>query len=231
MNKLLALVASCFLVMAGQAVAAKKDDAYLVNKRDFKKTYKTIALAPVDADAYLEMPESVAAMLEEEVTARLQKRGYTVIPSSVLTGIRKTMEQQVGGIKDPETGRVNQAKERAVREHAFRELWFQQTFDALATISVSITRVPMENDRVEWDGVKQKLVYEGRGKKYAANVSVSSVSVSIYDSASKPVYLYYGGLEPLMYRVEEQLQPLTADKFFLDEKRIRKAAQVAVDPI
>ncbi|RZV36081.1 MAG: hypothetical protein EX272_09390 [Chromatiales bacterium] len=231
MNRLGSILVLLCLAVSGSAAAASKDDAYLVNKRDFKKTYKVVALAPVDADPYLEMPDSVAAMLEQEVTARLQKRGYTVIPSSVLAGIRKTMEGQVGGLQHPETGEVDLAKQQAVREHAFRELWFQQQFDALATIRVTVHAVPMESDRVEWDGTKQKLTYEGRGKKYSAKVAVSSVSVAIFDSANKPLYLYYGGLEPLMYRKQEQLEPLTADRFFLDEKRIRKAAQIAVSPI
>ena len=216
--------------MAGTAYAASKKDAFLIDKRDFKKQYQVIALAPVDASAYLRMPDSVAVMLEEEVTARLQKRGYTVIPSSVLAGIRKTMEEQVGGFKNPETGQVETAKMQAVRTHAFRELWFQHKFDALANIRVSITQVPMESDRVEWDGTRQRIAYEGRSVKYTAEISVSSVSVTIYDSTDKPLYLFYGGLEPLMYRDGEQFQALTVDKLFLDEKKIRKAAEIAVDP-
>ncbi len=231
MQRSLTILLSAVLLIAGTASAAKKDDAYLVNKRNFKKTYNVIALAPVDADPYLEMSPAVAAMLEEEVTARLQKRGYTVIPSTVLAGIRKTMEAQVGGITDADTGQVNRAKEQAVRDHAFRELWFQHEFDAVASIRISITQVSMESDRVEWDGAKQKLVYEGRSKKYSAKVMVSSVSVGMYDSANKPIYLYYGGLEPLMYRDSEQLSPLPVEKFFQNEKVIRKAAQIAINPI
>lgn len=231
MKRAIALTFLFALLFSGAAMAAKKDEAFKIKKRDFKNTYKVIALAPVDADPYLEMPETVAAMLEQEVTARLQKRGYTVLPSSVLAGIRKKMEEQVGGFDIPDSEDKDAAKMRAVRSHAFRELWFQQEIDALATIKVSITSVPVENDRVEWDGTKQKLVSEGRIKNYTATVAVSSVSVAIYDSANEPLYLYYGGLEPLMYRVEESLEPMGADKFFLDEKRVRKAAQEAVDPI
>jgi hypothetical protein len=231
MKRALSLSVMLALLVSSVALAAKKDEAFTIKKRDFQKTYKVIALAPAEADPYLEMPDSVAAMLEEEVTARLQKRGYTVIPSSVLAGIRKTMEEQVGGFDLPGTDQKDTAKMQAVRSHAFRELWFQNEIDALAMIQVSITRVPVESDRVEWDGTKQKLMYEGRGKKYTATAAVSSVSVSIYDSSDEPLYLYYGGLEPLMYRVDEQLQPLGADKLFLDEKRIRSAAQEAVDPI
>ena len=229
MRALVVALSLCLLI-AGTAAAASKKDAFLIDKRDFKKQYQVIALTPVDASAYLRMPGSVAATLEEEVTARLQKRGYTVIPSSVLAGIRKTMEEQVGGFKDPETGQVNTAKMQAVRTHAFRELWFQHKFDALADIRVSITQVPMESDRVEWDGTRQKIAYEGRSLKYTAEISVSSVSVTIYDSTDKPLYLFYGGLEPLMYRDGEQFQALTTDKLFLDEKKIRRAAEIAVDP-
>lgn len=231
MRRLLAAFLFVAVIAAGPAHAASKDEAFLINKRDFKKQYKVVALAPVDAEPYLEMPDSVAAMLEQEITARLQKEGFTVLPSTVLGSIRKSMEEQVGGVEDAETGNTNPAKARAVRDHAFRELWFREQFDALVTIKVGIYQVPAENDRVEWDGAKQKLAYEGRSKKYQATVSVSSVSVSFYDKTNKPIYLYYGGLEPLMYRADEQLQPMTADKFFLDEKRIRKAAQIAVDPL
>ena len=221
---------SLTLLLAGPATALEKKEAFLVDKRDFKKQYKVIALAPVDAEPYLKMPDSASIILEEEVTARLQKRGYTVIPSSVLAGIRKTMEEQVGGFKDPDTGRDDLARMQTVRTHAFREMWFQHKFDALANIRVSINQVPMESDRVEWDGAKQKIEYEGRGKKYAATIAVSSVSVAIYDSTNKPLYIFYGGLEPLMYRSGEQLEVLPADKFFLDEEKIRDAAEMAVDP-
>ena len=230
MKRTLALFLAATLLVSGVAVAAK-DDAFKINKRDFKKTYKVIALMPVEGDPYLEMSDAVKAMLEEEVTARLEKRGYTVLPSSVLAGIREEMTAQVGGVEDPATGQVDAAKLRAVRDHSYRELWFRHEFDAVASISVTIFQVPMESDRVEWDGVKQKLAYEGRGKKYSASVNVSSVLVAIYDAANKPLYEQYGGLEPIMYRLGEQLQPLTAEQLLRDEKKIRKAAQIAVSPI
>jgi len=54
--------------------------------------------------------------------------------------------------------------------------------------------------------------------------------VAVYDSTYRPLYLHYGGLEPLMYRAGEQLEVLSSDKFFLEEKKIREAAEIAVDP-
>ena len=110
MKKVLVAILSSCLLLAASAVADEKDAAYKIDKRTFKNDYKTIAFAPIDAEPYLKMPDSVAAMLEAEVTARLQKRGYTVIPSTVLEGIRKTMELQVGGFEDPGSGRIDLAK-------------------------------------------------------------------------------------------------------------------------
>jgi hypothetical protein len=229
MNRLLAfLIAFCIVL---PAVAADKESPFLIEKRDFRKQYRTIALAPVDADAIFGMPESAARMIEEEVTRHLQKRGYTVIPTSVLKGIRETMESQVGGIEDPQTGQVNLAKLQAVRAHAFRELWFQRDFDAIATIRVIVSKAQFAKDRAEWDGVKQKVENKGRNRGYAGTIVASSVSFAIYDQTDKLIYWNYGGLEVLQMRNEAQLLPIPAESYFSDEKRIRKAAKVAISPI
>lgn len=218
------------MLYAATAAMAADDAAFLVDKKQFKQQVRTIALTPVEADGYFELPDGVAALIEREVTGRLEKEGYTVIPGSVLAGIRRTMEQQVGGITDAATGELDLARAQAVRTHAFRELWFQRDFDALANIRVSISRVPVENDRVEWHGTEQDIPHEGRSPKYTAKVYVSSVAVGIYDATFKPLYLNYGGLEPLMHRAGEQLEALPNDRLFRDQKKIREAIKIAVEP-
>lgn len=224
-------LASIFALFIASHSIADDDTAFRIDKKQFKKQVETVALTPVDADGYFELPDSVSTLLEREVTERLEKAGLKVIPSSVLAGIRNTMEQQVGGITDSETGEMDLARAQAVRTHSFRELWFQQDFDAIANIRVSITQVPMENDRVEWDGTKQDIEHEGRGKKYAAKIYVSSVEIGIYDATFKPLYRHYGGLEPLMYRAGEQLETLGPEKLFRDQKKIREAVKIAADPL
>jgi len=231
MRPLLALFTAFALALAPIAVVADKDSPYYVDKRTFKKQYKIIALAPIDADPALHMPDSIAPMIEEEITARLQKRGYTVIPSSVLADIRKRMEEQVGGFTDEETGRTDMARVRAVRAHAFRELWFQHDLHAVATIRVQVTRADVENDRAEWDGVNQSVERDGRRMNYTAKVAASSVSFVIFDHSDKPLYVAYGGLEILMKRVDQNFEALDPSQYFIDEKRIRKAAQIAVKQI
>jgi hypothetical protein len=213
------------------SMAANDDSPFLIDKREFKKQYKTIALSPVDAVAALKLPDSVARMIEEEVTRHLQKRGYTVLPSSVLGGIRAAMESQIGGVDDPATGEVDPTKYQAVKTHAFRELWFQHQFDAIATIGIDVLNTRFEKDRAEWDGAKQKIENKGRNRGYTGDIVVTSVSIAVFDSTNKLKYQNYGGLEVLQTRVDAQLVPIPAENFFSDEKRVRKAAQIAMDPI
>ncbi len=204
--------------------AADKESPFLMEKRDFKKQFKTIALSPVDAAAALQMPDSVAAIIEGEVAEHFRKRGYTVVPSSVLAGIREKMATEVGGTEDA-------LKAQAVREHSLRELWFRQRPDAVATIGVTMSRAQFAKDRAEWDGVKQRIEHNGRDKGYSGDIVVSSVAVAVYDMADRVKYINYGGIEVLQMREEAQLLPRPPESYFTDEKRVRKAAQIAMDPI
>jgi len=225
------LLSLAVLLMSVAAIAADTEDPFRINKRDFEKTYKVIALAPPEAEAYLQFRDEVKAMLEQEVTARLKKRGYTVMPSSVLSAIRDEMTAQVGGLTDPKSGQTDAAKQAAVRDHSFRELWFRHKIDAVAIVRVRIFSVPMESDKVAWDGVSQTVEHTGGREEYKANISVSSVAVAIYDSKDAPLYVSYGGIEPLLRREGGQLQPLPVEQLLRDEKKIRKAAQTAVEAL
>lgn len=231
MKKLITFLSAFALLAAPLAVVAEKYDPWFVDKRELKKNYQRIALAPVEAGATLKMPDSAKRAIEAQVQEHLEKRGYTVIPPSVLSGIRETMTEQVGGLKDPATGEIDMDRVHAVRDHSMRELWFTNDFDAVAVIRIDVLQAPVENDKAEWDGVSQKLKKKGRGLKYTASVAATSIAVSIYDATEQPLFVNYGGLEVLMMRVKEEMQPLDASEYFKDEKRIKKAVQVAVKPI
>lgn len=231
MKTLLLAVAALLLASAAPLYAADKDDAYLVDKKNFKRQYKTIALSPVDFDPSLQMPERVGTLLEQEITRHLEKRGYKVLPSTVLGDIRKTMATQVGGYVEAASGGIDVDKFKAVRRHSMRELWFRHELDAIATIRVMASKVPIDSDRVEWHGTKQKIETSGGRRKYTADVFVSSVTFAVYDQTDKLLFIYDGGLEPLMRREGDQLLPMTSEHFFTDDKRIRSAAKIAVSPI
>ena len=224
------LLTTLIVYLLAAPAIADKDDAFFVDKRDFRKSYKTIALTPIDSDPVLNMPASVASMIEAEITKHLERRGFTVLPSSVLGDIRASMTKQIGGVTYPDSDQTDPARLQIMRGHASRELWFKHKPDVLASVRVRVTRGAAASDRVEWHGVTQKMQSKGRGN-YSARVPVSSVTVVMVDQTDNLLYAYDGGLEVLMRREKDQFLPLPAESYFQDEKRIRKAANVAVDPI
>lgn len=231
MNSLLAFTAALCIAVSPVALAADKYNPYIIGKGTLRKEYKRIALAPVEAGASLNMPDSAKQMLEAQVTKHLEKRGYTVIPSSVLGDLRRTMIDQVGGLEDLNTSEVDAEKVAAVRSHSWRELWYRHDFDAVATVRVGIIQAPVENDKAEWDGTSQKVQKKGGRLKYTASVAASTVTLSIYGHSEQPLFINYGGLEVLMMRVKTEFHPLDSNEFFQDEKRLRKAMSIALKPI
>ncbi len=231
MRTLTAVLSALTLLLAPVALAADKYDPWLIDKRELKKSYKRIALAPVEAPPNLEMPDSAKRAIEAQVQAHLEKRGYTVVPASVLKGIRERMTEQVGGLRDSATDEIDMQRVNAVRDHSLRELWFRNDFDAIAVIRVDVIQAPIENDKAEWDGTSQKVKKKGGGLKYTASVAASSIAISIYDAAERPLFVNYGGLEVLVMRNKKEFLPLDASEYFQDEKRIKKAVQTAVKPI
>jgi hypothetical protein len=226
----LAVLTAASLLVALHPAAAADESPFLIDKKIFKRQVKSVALAPIDAPEAVRMPDSAEAIILEEIVKHLRKRGYEVIPASVLGDIRDTMKRQVGGYQDAKTGRVDMARMQAVREHGHRELLFRHQVDGIASIRIRVVKADYENDNAKWDGTRQRVKHKGGGK-FKGTISASSVSVSIFDRKDKLLFTHRGGLEVLLERDRGQLKPLPPEAYFQDEKRIRKAAKEAVSPL
>lgn len=238
MNKrfLLILIAGGIFFLATVAEAAK-NDAYKINKKDFKKQIETIALAAPDAPEWMNLSPQAVATIEQGISRALSRKGYTVLPSSVLQKIRSTMEQQVGGymLADGETPDLE--KMRVVREHSLRELFFQHPVDAVLGIRIKLVSAPFAKDKANWDQVSQKVqksdnaLYDLMGDgEYTGNIGASSLRLSFWDRRDNLLYSHAGGVELIMMRNGKRLERLSAEQLFKDEKRIKSAVKIALKP-
>lgn len=237
MNKrsLPTLIAACILIFAPFADAAK-DEAYKIKKKEFKKQIETIALAPPEALQQLTLPPGSGILIEQEISRALSRKGFTVLPSSVLQTIRDTMKQQVGGYKQPD-GSDDLDKMRAVREHSLRELLFQHPVDAVLGIHVRLVAAPFENDKAKWDGITQKVQKSDNslydlmgGGKYSGNIGAASLRLSFWDRSENLLYSHAGGIELVMMRNGKRLEPLPTAGLLKDEKRIKSSVKIALKP-
>lgn len=230
MTRVLAAITAASIFILVPAAWAGDESPFLIDKKVFKKQVKSVALSPIDAPEAVRMPDSAKAIIQEEIAKYLRKRGYEVIPASVLGDIREVMKRQVGGYQDSKTGRVDMARMQAVREHGHRELLFRHQVDGVASIRIRVVKADYENDNAKWDGTRQRVKHKGGGR-FKGTISASSVSVSIFDRKDKLLFTNRGGLEVLLERDRQQLKPLPPEAYFKDEKRIRKAAKEAVSPL
>ena len=222
------ITATC--VLLAFPAAAADESPFRIDKKVFKRQVRMVALSPIDAAPMLQMPDSAETIIQEEITKKLEKRGFEVIPASALRQIRETMEQQVGGYQNVSTGQIEAARKRAVREHSYRELMFRYPVDAVVAIRVQVLGAEYENDRAKWDGTRQKVQHKG-SERLRGQIAASSVSVSIFDRKEKLLFTNRGGLEVLFERDRRRFTPLPPGTYFQDEKRIRKAAKEAVSPL
>lgn len=211
-----------------QAVVAA-DDGYLIKKRDFKKSIKKLAIAPVDASAVLGLDDAMAIQIENYVAGLLQKEKYEVIPSSEYRALREMMSEDVGGTTTAE-GQPISGKVRAVREHSYREMLYEHDHDGTVMIKIALVRADYKNDMANWDGTRQKVQWQGRGN-YETTILASSVEITIFDRTSLAVFSNKGGLEVLMERIDTSFVPIPKENYFKDGKRIQDSLKIAVAPL
>lgn len=222
---ILLLPMACTLAMAA-------DSPYRVSEKEFRKRIQAVALTPLYAPEMFEVGDAVRELIEAEVSRRFDKTRLDVLPFEPYARLRATLAEQIGGIRDA-AGALDPARRAAVWDHAKREMRLRHPVDAFAELSITLTRASFKDDRAEWDGVKQKVAHSGDGfslfggRNYEGSIAAASFQLAIFDRTDTLLYLNRGGIEVLQDREGSSLVLRDANAFFQDEKRIRKAVQLA----
>jgi hypothetical protein len=211
------------LGLGGTAIEAADPSPYLISRDEFRRDVKVIALMPVEAPAWMELPAAAAARIDRAIANRLTKEKYALLPATTYARIQ---EKMLSHIDDPTDAR----QRSAATEHSLRELLLRHRFDAFLQPRVVRVDAAYESDRSEWDGTKQSVKHKGGGK-FSGKVAASSIEITIADRSQRPLFRGYGGIEVLMHRVDKQLIPLPSSDLFQDDKRIDKAVTIALDEL
>ncbi|MEQ8858750.1 MAG: hypothetical protein RIC56_08890 [Pseudomonadales bacterium] len=219
------------LPVAGAPVAAD-ESPYRVSKTAFRERIGSLALTPLYAPEMFAVSDGVRELIEAEVSKRFEKTKIEVLPLETYARVRATLADQIGGIRDA-GGTIDPARRAAVWDHAKREMRLRHPVDGFAELSITLVRASFRDDRAEWDGVKQKVQHSGDGfalfggRDYQGSIAAASFQLAIFDRSDELLYLNRGGIEVLQDREGSRLVLRDADGFFQDEKRLRKAVQLA----
>ncbi len=222
-------IGGLIIVFVSGPAAAADDSPFRVDEKQFQRQIKHVALAPLNVVAYFDLAEATQRELEAEATAILTKKKFDVLPVDVYRAIRDTMIDRVGGIRDAK-GDYYPQRVAVVWDHSKRELLFRNAVDGIVTVSIAIVQATFQNDRAEWDGVKQKVKSKGGGK-YGGPISAASVRVAVVDRQDRVLFSNGGGIELLQERVGGQLHPVPKEGLLKDNRQLMQALEIALKPL
>jgi hypothetical protein len=236
-TKSIVLFSMLVLAIAGCAkIPQFTDKPFTVDKNEFYRTVKVIALEP------LVMPEMkqtarVRAEIESNVIKILKEAGFTAIPSDKYEALWTSLSKQEGGLYDPVTGKKNDAKVKEMRGRIREELRTQHQVDAIMRTSVIMTSAHFTSCKARWHGTEQDIgscgFFTGN---YYGKISVLSLLVQIEGREGTVVFMNAGGIQPAARLkaglfTSAQFETIEDDALFNDETKNLAAVAIALDPL
>lgn len=222
----------CCVFIAAPVHAQKLKDAFLdINEKTLRKEYSNLAMLPVVAASSAQAPDAIVQLISNEVREIMADEDFTLLPPEEVAAIRAEFEALYSA---PATAE----QQAAISEHAIRELFHRHPVAGLLSVHVLPVGAPFRDDKAEWAGTAQKIEHTGdgffgtiMGTDYGGTIAASAVRVIISDRAGKPLYNWMGGVEVMMMRNGESLEPLPPEKLWQSRKRVEKAVSYALKPL
>lgn len=235
-QSLLTAALATTLIGGGCATTAPYNP-FKIPQEEFYGKIKTIALAPVGVPSDLEDPDPVKAKFESLIEAKLREAGFSVVSSREAADIFDKMNKQLGGIFDPVTGKRDETKFKAVREHALRELETKFKADAVLYPNIRPGTARFAGGRASWDGTSESLsTTEGILGAFLVGqlqgtATALSLIVTIENIHGVDAYVNGGGIQLSAKISGGEFVPVPRSQLFADEKRNAAAVNIALGPL
>src|SRR5258705_7968705 len=116
------------LIAAGCAPVA---DPFRIPADEFRRRIKTIAVANVIVPSNLGVDAAARTKFHPAIEDRLRQAGFTVVPAQQVGEIRAAKESELGGLFDPPTGKLDDAKAATLMSFVRSEVETRFGADAL----------------------------------------------------------------------------------------------------
>jgi len=235
-QSLLTAALTTTLIVAGCATAPPYNP-FKITEEEFRGKIKTIALSPVAVPADLADSDPVKAKFESLIQAKLREAGFSVVPSQETAEIFNNMNKQLGGIFDPVTGKRDETKFKAAREHALRELNTKFKADAVLYPSISAGTARFGGGKASWGGTSESVaISEGflaalQVGNLSGSVRALSLVVSIENINGGDAYVNMGGIQLAAKYSGGQFVAVPRNQLFASEERVVGAVNYALAPL
>jgi len=248
-HRVSAIVFLLMFLEVGCATPPPPYEPYKTSREELFGKVKTIVLAPVRIPAALEDQEPVKAKYESLIDAKLREAGFTVVPSLEYDVLWKRTTEQMGGLFDPMTGKMDEAKVKAVQSHIARELQRTVHADAIVYSTIQPVTIRFVNGVARWDGAEEsiddykpnnavdRILFSGRYGGATGTVTALSLITIIDDVNGVTMYANSGGIQLLALWAGRSLGsagnfvPVPRKDLFAGDDRYTKPVNLALNPL
>jgi hypothetical protein len=236
-----ALVAA--LIVAGCAPAV---DPFRISADEFRRRVKTVAVARVLVPSSLGADAAAGTKFHSALEDKLRQAGFTVVLAQHVGEIREAKERELGGLFDPQTGKLDEAKLATLVSFVRGEVKTRFGADALLlshvrTVTANFAYLPLAGVRAKWDGATESLetgsVDKVLSPRVNGTVDALSLLVTVEDINGSSLYAYAGGIQVLFKLAPgagqfggKSFVPVPKAELLADQERIQQAVSYALGP-
>ena len=224
------------MLLVACGTSQKPYNPFKVPRESFYPGLKTVALAPVHVPSDLADPEPVKTRFAALISEQLKAAGLAVVSPEEVSPILAAKTKEIGGIYDPETGRVDEAKSKALEAAVLREVRSKFGADALMSPFIRVVTASLSHDTAAWDGTTQEAGQGGIWKAMLATHSGSipalTLTVWLSGGEGQPLYAKSGGIQVLgKVSLQGHIGQVPRNELFADEGRNAAAVRIALDQL
>lgn len=192
-----------------------------------------IALRATRLPKQLDGRAEVKRLIDSLVTARVLSMGYGVVPQDTTMNLSQRVIDSLGGLFDPVTGQIEQAKATTASQAVLAQLGTRFGAHYQLYPMVVPNTIPFRGSKAEWLGTEEET--GGRGGlggvilgTQAGRIGVLNFGVIVEDLTGNDVYREVAGIQLSNKLVGGKLVALPMDSLLTNQDRIASAVEHAL---
>src|SRR2546429_1494880 len=174
-----------FVVAAGGGAPASESKPFGIPEEEFRTKVKRIALAPIAVPPRLGVPEPAKLRVDALIETKLQEAGFATFPAREWGEVFTRTQQEVGGLFDPRTGDLDEAKVKTILARTIEDIRGRFQLDAVLLPRVQVVKANFVGAWARWDGVSDALA-SGLSVLATSGVSGTVPALSLVVSIASP---------------------------------------------
>lgn len=239
------IVAPLVLVVALVGCAtAPPYNPFDTSKEQFHAKVKRVALTPLTVPRELGISESAKLRFDSLIEAKLQEAGFTTFPAKSWGEVFARVEQEVGGVIDLRTGKLDETKLQTAWTRTVDEIHTKFQFDAVLLPAVVIVEADLTSPDWSKQFSSEAVTSQLGAAFFGAPTTMPALSLVVTIGGRDPKepaqYKHRAGIQLLKTPVPvterfsgKSLEPVPVPrgKLLTNDERNRAAVEIALGPL